>query len=66
MAHGPGKYDDACTAARESTQAEAVVLLVLNGDRGTGFSVQALGQDISAALPDLLEHVAREIRRSAH
>lgn len=66
MPPGPGKYDDACTVARESTQAEAVVLLVLNGDRGTGFSVQSHGEDISAALPDLLEHMARQIRQSAH
>ena len=62
MAAGPSKYNDACTAVRESTQAEAVVLLVLNGDRGTGFAVQTHSEHISAALPDLLEHMAREIR----
>jgi hypothetical protein len=65
MATGPSKYNDECTAARESTNAEAVVLLVLNGDRGTGFAVQAHGEHFSAALPDLLEHMAREIRRGA-
>jgi hypothetical protein len=62
MGIGPGKYDDACTAAREATGGEAVVLIVLNGKHGAGFSVQSVSRDISAALPDLLEHTAQLIR----
>lgn len=66
MAQGPGKYDDECTAARLMTNAQAVMLLVLNGDRGTGFSVQASGGPLMPlVLADLLEYVARGIRAGA-
>jgi hypothetical protein len=45
MTAGPGKYDAACTVARETTGAAAVVLIVLNGKDGSGMSVQAEGAD---------------------
>ena len=61
MAIGPGKYDEICTAAREVTNAEAVVMIVLGGKYGSGFSVQAIGEDISASLPALLRDVANSI-----
>lgn len=57
-----GKYDEECTFMREHTRAEGVVLVVLNGERGTGFSVQG-PMHVHAALPDVLEHIAREIRK---
>lgn len=70
MANGPGKYDKVCTSVRESTQAQAVILLVFNGNEGSGFSVQAVDQDLSPILADILEETARQIRddlaRSAH
>jgi hypothetical protein len=37
---GPGKYDDACTLAREQTQAKMTILMVIEGVHGSGFSVQ--------------------------
>lgn len=40
MPIGPGKYDDLCTAARESANAEGCALIVINGAKGHGFSVQ--------------------------
>ena len=40
MPLGGGKYDDLCTAAREKAAAEAVVLIVVGGKKGHGFSVQ--------------------------
>ena len=60
---GPGKYDYECTFVLEHTQAEGVVVLVLNGERGTGFSVQA-PLHVHLVLPDLLENMARQIRQS--
>jgi hypothetical protein len=45
MAVGPGKYDPECTAVRLATRAETVILVVIGGDRGNGFSVQALAHD---------------------
>ena len=67
MALGPGKYDDLCTYVREQVGIDVnvngggVVVMVLGGNRGSGFAVQA---DIATTLklPDLLEHMAREIR----
>lgn len=61
--NGPGRYDDVCTAAREQTGAAGVVLLVIGGRVGSGFSVQAL-PEITAALPELLRNVAAEIEAS--
>jgi hypothetical protein len=55
-----GKYDDACTAARIATEARAVVLVVIGGRDGSGFSVQGLG-DTPALFPQLLRDMANEI-----
>lgn len=60
MALGPGKYDDECTLVRERVGAEGVVVIVMGGDRGNGFSCQA-DLRTTALLPDLLEKVARQI-----
>lgn len=61
MSHGPGKYDDAATAAREISGG-GVVLIVVEGKLGHGFSAQ-----VSAAhlrdLPEMLEEVAAQLRR---
>lgn len=64
MAVGPGKYDSYCTMVRQDTKAKAVVVIVLEGEKGSGFSCQA---DVvtTMQLPDLLEFVAAEIRRSS-
>lgn len=57
---GPGKYDAECTQVRESTNAAGVVLIVLDGDRGHGFSTQApLG--LLVGLPGLLRSLADQI-----
>jgi hypothetical protein len=63
MALGHGKYDAECTNVREHTQAAAVALIVVGGDRGHGFSVQA-PEELMVVLPDLLERMARDIRDS--
>lgn len=63
---GPGKYDDLCSYVTERTKiAErggGVILIVINGDKGNGFDVQA---DFGTMLtiPDLLERIAQEIRQ---
>jgi hypothetical protein len=69
MALGPGKYDDLCTYVRkqvglveDGNLSGGVVVIVLGGNRGNGFSVQA---DLRSTLelPELLEQLAREIRK---
>lgn len=61
MALGPGKYDDLATYVREQAKASGAMVIVIDGRLGSGFSVQA---DLAAliALPDLLEHMAAQIR----
>jgi hypothetical protein len=61
--NGPGKYDEIATAAREATEAEAIVLIIANGIYGNGFSVQSMDPGIVKILPDMLEAMAKAIRK---
>lgn len=65
MALGPGRYDDLCTLVRERAGVAegGAIVIIIGGDRGSGFSVQA-DLATTAKLPDLLEHIAKEIRES--
>jgi hypothetical protein len=65
MSEGPGKYDAVCTYARQVTQAQAVVLIVLNGVSGAGFSVQSTERVPPAVLADLLRFVADKIEKES-
>ncbi len=56
-----GRYEDACTVARESTKARGVVLIVFDGEHGNGFSVQVDAERL-LALPEILETIAAQIR----
>lgn len=60
--NNPGKYDDLCTMVREATQAEGVVLMIVRGNRGSGFSVQAT-PDVIHSLPDAIEMVVFGMRQ---
>ena len=42
MPIGPGKYDEMCTDIRIITKAAGVLLIVLDGDRGSGFRVRRI------------------------
>lgn len=53
MPFGAGKYDELATLVRESTQAEAAVVLIGGGHRGDGFSVQLLTNDPVGAMRKL-------------
>jgi hypothetical protein len=58
---GPGRYDDEVTALRERYHAHGVVLIVLGGDKGEGFSMQA-DLETTLRLPERLEHIAAQLR----
>lgn len=62
MAQGPGKYDDLCTQVREQAKADGAVLMILGGEYGNGFSVQA---DFLAMLqlPSVLRMMADQIEK---
>lgn len=63
MAWGPGKYDDLATEIRTKARAAGVLLLVVNGDKGSGFSAQ-LPADLTLALPQILRDIAKQIDES--
>ena len=65
MAVGPGKYDDICTLVRESTNAECVVLLIYNGNKGSGFSVQLVKPEALIDLPHVLRNLANQLELDA-
>jgi len=60
MALGPGKYDDLAGHARGVAQADGVLLLIINGTRGSGFSAQ-LSLELTLSLPEILRDIARQI-----
>lgn len=67
---GPGKYDDLCTEARKKAKAAGVLLIVLGGEKGSGFSMQAqagsgAGEMLIRMLPQLLRDVADQIEGDA-
>lgn len=65
MSNGPGKYDDLCTEVRTKAEAQGVIVIVIDGKLGNGFSVQA-DVDTLSRLPEMLESIAKQMRLSAH
>lgn len=65
IAHDPGIYDEICTYARLQTDAETAIVIILNGNKGDGFSVQSYAPDTQEMLPKLLESIAQDIRAQA-
>jgi hypothetical protein len=67
MALGPGKYDDVCTMVTEQVgigeKGGGVIVIVLGGNKGSGFSCQA-DLRTTLLLPDMLEDIAKQIRAS--
>lgn len=60
MALGPGKYDAAVTELRAILQARGVLLVVVDGCHGSGFSAQ-LPPDLTLSLPEVLRQLADQI-----
>lgn len=61
MTAGPGKYDDQATAVRLATGADTVLVLVIGGDRGEGFSVQTRDPTMAREVPNILRTLAAAI-----
>lgn len=59
--NGAGKYDKALTEAVKHAKARQGVLIIIDGEHGGGFSVQA-EKEILQKLPDILENMAKQIR----
>lgn len=63
MAFGPGKYDDLATEVRTKAKADGVLLLIVDGTKGSGFSAQ-LPPLLTAKLPAILRSIADQIDAS--
>lgn len=63
--HGAGKYDKEATILRALTNAEAVLVMVIGGDKGSGFSVQLVDTDDAARRTSLVNFMAAVMRNSA-
>jgi len=65
MPVGPGKYDHLATHVRREAAAKGVVVIVVEGVLGSGFSVQ-LERDLHLRLPEVLRTMAAEIERGVY
>ena len=65
MAFGLGKYDRECTEVREKTKAHGILLMVIGGVDGDGFSCQA-SPEILLFLPEILRCIANDIEESGY
>lgn len=61
MPLGPGKYDEECMDVLNKTGALSAMVIVIEGTRGTGFSVKA-SIGVQRALPGILRAVADQMQ----
>jgi hypothetical protein len=57
---GPGKYNELVTVLKKTTEAKGVLLIVIGGRLGDGFSVQA-NPELAAELPAILRIAADDM-----
>lgn len=62
---GPGQYNDLCTYVREQANARVAIVIIHGGDKGMGFSVQAVGGISDAAVVHFLRLTANTIEEVA-
>lgn len=62
MAYGPGKYTALCRQALIASKGVGVILVVLGGEDGCGFEVQAQ-EGVVLDLPALLREMATSIEK---
>jgi hypothetical protein len=62
MALGAGKYNDLCTHVREQSDARVAIVIIVGGNKGSGFSCQGDDATVLLKVPDMLEEMARLIR----
>jgi len=62
MEHENGVYDDLCESVRLDTNAEIVGLIVVNGAKGHGFSIQSNMKNGPLVIAKALEATAKQIR----
>jgi hypothetical protein len=63
MPKGAGKYDDLATDCLQKSQAKLVLVAVVDGNAGSGFSVQTTDWTTFATLVVLLRETADQIEK---
>jgi hypothetical protein len=63
MPFGPGKYDNLTTHVREEAKAKGAIVIIFEGNKGSGFSCQTSPHALHS-MPELLEHIAQQLRES--
>jgi hypothetical protein len=61
--YGEGKYDALCTKAREEAEAKGTLLIVIEGNKGSGFSAQLPTENL-LSIPTMLRTVADQIEEA--
>jgi len=61
MTIGIGKYDGELTTALKEAKAVSGALIVMDGKKGAGFSIQ-VEESLLQSLPKVLEYMASQIR----
>jgi hypothetical protein len=65
MSIGPGNYDEEATWVQKRTNAHGVLLMIVDGNKGNGFSLASYDMqatlEITLALPRLLREMANQI-----
>jgi len=62
FSNGAGRYDEVCAAARVATGAKGIILIIIEGEKGAGFSVQA-PLHLMPVMADMLDAAAAQIRQ---
>ena len=63
MSNGPGKYNDLCVEAMEKAKAKCAIVIIMDGENGNGFSVNAVSPDYIHALPKMLMVMAIKVQQ---
>jgi hypothetical protein len=65
MTEGPGRYDAEASWVQERTKAHGVLLMIVGGNKGNGFSLASYDiqatLEITLSLPKLLREMANQI-----
>jgi pyrroline-5-carboxylate reductase len=62
MPIGPGKYDDICEKIREETNAQGIVVAIIEGNKGTGFSCK-VEKNLLRFMPSFLKQMAEGMEK---
>jgi hypothetical protein len=63
MPAGPGKYDAECQKVFFDVEAQTVLMVVVRGNKGNGFSVISTDMGLVVKMPGMLRDIADQLQR---